>query len=75
LERTSGKTVAAPTSTLTTGAHFFAKRTVGHAFIAFMKSVVDFVGQIREHWGHYCNHRNEDLVIRSANRERIIYSH
>jgi hypothetical protein len=48
---------------------------LGHAFIAFMKSSVDFLGQIREHWGHYCSHGIEDLVIRSANRERIIYSH
>jgi hypothetical protein len=39
------------------------------------QSFVDFLGQIREHWGHYRSHRIEDLVIRSANRERIIYSH
>jgi hypothetical protein len=67
--------LAAPTLTLTTRAHFFANGRLGHAFIAFMKSSVDFLGQIREHWGHYCSHRIEDLVIRSANRERIIYSH
>jgi len=26
---------------------------------------MDFLGQIREHWGHYGSHRVEDLVVTS----------
>ena len=44
-------------------------------FIAFMKSAVDFLGQIREHWGRYRSHRIKDLVIISDNREHVMYSH
>jgi hypothetical protein len=48
---------------------------MGLAFMAFMKSAVDFLGQIREHWGHYRYHRIEGLVVISANCEHIIYFH